>query len=326
MKSKLMVILRIAISLGMVTFLLWCMRGHFAHIKVTLFRANVTLFSCAVLFFMLNISILSMRLRLLFAGEGLKIPYGRVIQLTYIGYFFNNFMPTAVGGDIIKAYYANKQTGKTAKSVIAVFMDRFIGLFSFIYIAALALFMSWASAQVQLKIIVLSFALGWTVAFLIILHGAVAKVVLGVLSRLKLWTIGEKLSGAYRAAHEYKNKKKIILGVIGISVAAQGTYLFIVYLLARSIGSNVPFISVLLIMPIVAVVSMIPSLGGLGLREGAMVALFGPIIGSENAFSLSVLLLATLLIISLMGAVIYLFASQFKMRDVDVSALSTYNV
>ena len=95
----------------------------------------------------------------LFLGEGLKIPLGRVIQLSYIGYFFNNFMPTAVGGDIVKAYYAYKQTKKAAKSFISVFMDRFLGLFSFIFIAVFMLFISWKNIDIALRRIVLLFGL-----------------------------------------------------------------------------------------------------------------------------------------------------------------------
>ena len=71
---------------------------------------------------------------------------------------------------------------------------------------------------------------------------------------------------------------------------------------------------------------MLPSLGGLGLREGALVALLGPAIGTDSAFSVAILLLAMLLIMSLIGAVIYLSAAQFRIKGSDISKLEKYSV
>lgn len=326
MKAKFSVILRVVVSAGLIAFLLWSMREHFPRIAGTLARTNLFLFASAVLLFMANVIILSLRLKILLAGEDLPIAFGRVIQLSYIGYFFNNFMPTAVGGDIVKAYYAHKQTKKTAKSFIAVFMDRFIGLFSFVCIAAFALFLSWDKGGLVLKKIVFAFTAAGAAGFVIVLNSAVAKVILKALSKLKFRNLGSRLSKVYTAVHDYRNKKGLILSVIGISIVTQSIYFSVVYLLARSVGADILPTTVFLVMPIVSVVSMLPSLGGLGLREGAIVALFGPMIGAESAFSISILLLATLLAVSLAGAAIYLFAAQFKIKPGELSKLDSYSV
>lgn len=326
MKPKFSIVLRVAVSVGLVGFLLWSMRNNFPRIAGTLAHANLLLFSSAVLLFVFNVMILSVRLKLLFTGEGLPIPFGKVIQLSFIGYFFNNFMPTAVGGDIVKAYYAHRQTGQTAKSFISVFMDRFIGLFTFICLATLALILSWKNIDIGLKKIVLIFAFAGTAIFFIILNGSVAKVVLSMLSKFKLWNIGERISRVYRAAHEYKNKKGIIFAAIGVSLAAQSTYFLVVYLFSKSVGSGLHLGTIFLIMPIVCVITMLPSLGGLGLREGAIVAFFGPLMGTDKAFSMSILLLAMLLVLSLIGGLIYAFASQFKIKKAEIEKLETYSV
>lgn len=326
MKAKILVTLRVVISVGLVAVLLRSMRGHLPQIGDTLAKTNIFIFAFAAGLFIFNVIILSYRLKLLFAGEGLNIPQGKIIQLSFIGFFFNNFMPTAVGGDIVKAYYAHRETRETAKSFIAVFMDRFIGLFSFILIAALALLLSWKNIDLTLKKIILIFSLAGLAGFTVIMNDAVSKVLLGIFSRLKLWSVGEKLSKVYRAVHEYKNKKGLIAATVGVSIITQSAYFTVVYLLAEALGSGVSLKTVFLIMPIVSIVSMLPSLGGLGLREGAIVALFGPIIGNDKAFSVSVLLLATLLILSLIGGFIYVFASQFKIKKAEIEKLETYSV
>jgi len=65
--------------------------------------------------------------------------------------------------------------------------------------------------------------------------------------------------------------------------------------------------------------SLLPSINGLGLREGATVLLFGPLIGKTSAFAVSVLVIAMLLATSLVGGLIYAISPQFrvKLKDLD---------
>ena len=67
---------------------------------------------------------------------------------------------------------------------------------------------------------------------------------------------------------------------------------------------------ILLFMPLVSVVSMLPSINGLGIREGAIYFLFSPYVGQENAFALSLLWLFMLFLISLIGAITYIIFTQ----------------
>jgi glycosyltransferase 2 family protein len=315
MKGKIIAFTRILVSMGLVALLLWLMRGNFGQIRGTLAKTSL-----------LNMIAVSLRLKLLFIGEGLDISFGRVVELSFIGTFFNNFMPTAVGGDIVKVYYVFRHTKEMAKSFIAVFMDRFVGVFSFLLISMFVLMSPLVNIDIALKKLVFYFTFLGIAAFVIILNSAVEKVILRVLSKISLWNIGDHLSRVYRAVNEYRNKKGLILAVIGVSAISQCIYFYSVYLLGKSLGSGVLLKTVFLLMPIVSIVSMLPSLGGLGLREGALVALFGPIIGPDNALSISILLLATLLIMSIAGGLIYISAAQFKIKQADIKKIETYGI
>ncbi|RME85879.1 MAG: UPF0104 family protein [Planctomycetota bacterium] len=86
----------------------------------------------------ISISISIFRWQLLLRAQGIRIPYFKVLKLSFIGFFFNIFMPGAVGGDFIKAYYiAKKQEKKKTAAVTSVFVDRLVGLFSLLLLAAL---------------------------------------------------------------------------------------------------------------------------------------------------------------------------------------------
>ena len=327
MKAKLSILLRVLVSVGFLTFIAWNMRGQFPQIVSTLKSTNVLIFVTAVLIFMsVNISLMALRLYLLFSGEGLKVDFWKAFQLTYVGFFFNNFMPTAVGGDIIKAYYVQRQTGQPQKAFIAVFMDRFIGLFSFVGIAVIALVLAWDKIDPLIGKIIIGLAILSAVGFFFTLNAKVAEFLMKIFSKIKLWNLGKHISKIYMAIHDYKNKKAVMLGVVLVSIAAQCIYFTVIYLMTKSLSLSVPLVMIFLIMPIVCVVSLLPSLGGLGLREGAIVLLFSPIVGKDAAFSISILLLAMLFTLSIVGAIIHMSAVQFKIKKTDIEKVEKYQI
>jgi len=314
MKHGLSAFLRVLVSAILLAGLIFAMRHHLPGVAATLMKTNLVIFFAAVLLFAVNACVLAARLRLVFRGEGLLIPYSRTVQLTFVGYFFNNFMPTAVGGDLVKAYYAYAQTDQAGKSFIAVFMDRFIGVFSFIVIASIALLCSWNLINSSIKSAILLFAATGIIVIIVVLNSRIAGVVLGALSRLKLFNVGEKLSKIYRMVHEYRNKKNLLAVVAIISAIVQCSYFVVIFLFAASLGAGLNLRIIFLLMPIVSIISMLPSIGGLGFREGAIVLLFKDFIGSDNALAISILLLVTLLLTSAAGACFYAFAPQFKFK------------
>ncbi|MCG8407920.1 MAG: flippase-like domain-containing protein [Phycisphaerales bacterium] len=83
--------------------------------------------------------ILSWRLRLLLATQGIQISYVHTLLLTFAGNFFNFAMPGTTGGDLYKAYHIAKRTHKRTEGVTVVILDRAIGLISFLLIAVVAI-------------------------------------------------------------------------------------------------------------------------------------------------------------------------------------------
>jgi hypothetical protein len=53
----------------------------------------------------------TLRWRIVLRSMGMEIPYGQLVRYYLIGTFFNNFLPTAVGGDGAKIYYLGRQEG-----------------------------------------------------------------------------------------------------------------------------------------------------------------------------------------------------------------------
>ncbi len=308
MNKKISAILRIGISFGLLGLLFWLMRNEISEICVTISQSNLSLIAAGAGLFLIGTFLLGLRLKVIFKGENLDIKYSDALKLTFIGYYFNNFMPTAVGGDIIKGHYAAHRTQKKLQSYASVMMDRLIGLYTFLIVAAVALVFDKGRSDLPiLAPVVFTLVVAGVVLTVAITNIKVASFLKTVFSRLKLFGIGEKINSLYDIVHDYRNRSGIVFKAMLISIVAQSIYFVMIYLFFMALGHVVPLGNIFLIMPLVTFISMIPSLGGLGVREGALVAFFTPLTNKETAFAVSILVLFGLLFISLIGGIIYLW-------------------
>ncbi|MCX5715280.1 MAG: lysylphosphatidylglycerol synthase transmembrane domain-containing protein, partial [Candidatus Omnitrophica bacterium] len=126
-KKGLFNLLRIVISGGLLAFLIWMMRDSFGQVLETIKKADRVTISAGFLVFLAGMMLLGVRLHVIMKSQNIHLPLGRVIYLTFIGQFFSNFLPTAIGGDIVKAFYAARHTGKKLLTVTCIIMDRILG-------------------------------------------------------------------------------------------------------------------------------------------------------------------------------------------------------
>jgi len=77
-----------------------------------------------------------------------------------------------------------------------------------------------------------------------------------------------------------------------------------------------------LVTPLVSVASMMPSINGLGVREGAFVIFLGEFISKESAMAVSILFLSIVLIVSFIGGVLYLFSGKLYKVPIRVKEIS----
>jgi hypothetical protein len=298
------------------------MRDKYPQILKTFASTRIPVFLLGLLIFAFAASVASVRLKLLINAQGIAATFREALSLTFIGYFFNNFLPTSIGGDVVKAYYLSKNTDKKAGAYASVFVDRVIGLFTMIFMAFLALFLvEEGVVDSTLRYIIYAITFGSIVFTVLMTNKRLAQkfsFLFFIINPMK-----EKLRRVYEVIHRYQYQKTLILKSFLISFVSQVLFFTSLGVLAMSIGSRIPIKDLLIKMPIVSMMSLLPSINGLGLREGSTVVLFGPLIGSDKAFAMSILWLLVLLCISITGGLIYTFSPQFKikMKDIDEAEL-----
>lgn len=313
MNKNLFAFIRAAVSFALIAILLYVMRGKYNQILDALRGTNPAVFAIAFLAFIVAISLASVRLKLIIGIQDIPVTLMEAVSLTFIGYFFNNFLPTAIGGDVVKAYYLGKKTHHKMSAYTSIFVDRVMGLVTMMFMAFIALlFVKSGVIDPRLKYAIYAVSILSLSVIIIATNKAIAKKFAKVLFFLKPFE--DKLSRAYNVIHKYKNHNKLMVQSFLISIASQIFFFLTFGVLVISIGSKIDLIEIFVRTPIVSALSLLPSINGLGLREGSTVMLFGPLIGKTNAFAVSILMLVLLLMVSVIGGIAYALSPQFKVK------------
>ena len=294
------------------------MRDKYPQIIKVFASTNIPTLLLGVFFFIAAIFIASLRLEFIIEAQGIPVTFNESVSLTFIGYFFNNFLPTSIGGDVVKAYYLSHKThDNKAGAYASVFVDRLIGLVTMIFMAFVALFLVQEGVvDNTIKYIVYLITLGSIAAIIFMTNEKLARKFSFLLFIVK--PLKEKLKKLYGVIHKYKYQKTLMWKSFVISFISQILFFASFGVVALSIGSRIPVKDLLIKMPIISMMSLLPSINGLGLREGSTVALFGSLMGQDRAFTISILWLLVLLCVSVIGGIVYALSPQFKMRLKDI--------
>jgi glycosyltransferase 2 family protein len=316
-------ILRVLVSISFIALLVYLMRDDFPVIAKTLRGADKSLILLSTAIFMSTVFLLAWRLRIIFRSSGLQIRFGQAVNLTFIGYFFNNFLPTSVGGDIVKAMCAARITGEAVSSVTSVVMDRIFGLFTFVLIPSISILFLSSMGNPAVPVVVYSF-LGFSIfCFLLLFNRDLARRFHFVEAALNFVKLGQKFRKIYDGLHSFRNRKKIVFQSMLLSIVGQSVSIFVLYLVALSLGAErKTCIYFFILVPVVHLLSMLPSLNGLGIREGAYIYFLKGQIGADKAAALSILYLALLFFLSIIGGLIYLLKPGYHIRFKKQSGMS----
>jgi uncharacterized protein (TIRG00374 family) len=312
-------LVKIAISVVLITIVLrtFDVRGvvaHFAKVDVTTLLVAVAL--------ALAIALLhTLRWLAVVNANGSTLTFKTALQVVLIGHFFNQALPSSVGGDALRvwcAYRAGLTFGAAANTVI---IDRAITLLSLLLLSAAGLpwlfdIVTDPVARWALSTVICAGVAGFG-AFLALkrLPSAVTR-----------WRAVRALLDLAALARKVVFNPRYALPALLLSVLSFVGFAVIVYCLARAMQLDVRLLDCILLVPPVILVTVVPiSIAGWGVREGAMVVAFGFIdVPASAAFAVSVLFGLTLAAASLPGSLIW-WLSGYSVRNVaaNTAALET---
>jgi uncharacterized protein (TIRG00374 family) len=167
--------------------------------------------------------------------HGANGKIGRLLRILCIAFFFNNFLPTAIGGDAYRAYRTFGNTQRPAHAISTVVVERLLGIFALIFIGYLcAIYLALFGSFVHQDWIVLALALIAVGAVLLILAWRMRlPLIAKILEKLSR---APKLEPFFHSIQTIKKNRHHIFGLIGLSLLFQATAVFTVSLMFASIG------------------------------------------------------------------------------------------
>jgi uncharacterized protein (TIRG00374 family) len=303
----LLTIARVVIGLGLIVILFWAL--DIKEILLNIRAVNGVYLLYAAIPYLIFILVSAWRWQVLLDFRKFNIPFGRTLVIYFISLFFNNFLPTTVGGDMMRVVYTMKD--RRADSLATVIVDRilgFIGLFIFALIAVFYLLIIRNDTEF-LPFMVVGLCIVVLVTYVFFSEKAY-NMISPLISKLRIMKLGERLNRLHEAGTEFGGAWGTITLCIVHSVIIQATLAIAPFFVLLGMGyTGVGIIPFFIYVPIINVISMIPvSLNGLGVRENSYVLLFSRVgLGGELSLAMSLLSFFIIFVYSLIGGVLFLF-------------------
>jgi len=290
---------------------------------------NKPIFALAIGFYVVAQLIFVARWSLLLKVQSISIGFWPAVRLHFLGLFYNNCLPGAIGGDLPRAWYVTKHTDKKLEAALSVFVDRVIGLIGMLLMAfGCYWFIPEESREEGFNFTFeLNFfrRLAEYKSVFIWLGAVFAIVIVLVVSNNRgrnLLKRGFNLIGRHGASSLNKVRQSIriychkwpaIVGALLLTFCCQGMTVMAMWLVGREIGIDVPTKYYFIFFPISWLLGAVPiSVGGLGIMEGWLKMMFmrvGTMSGGD-ALALALCQRLIFLITSLPGAIIHLIGAH----------------
>lgn len=317
-RKRLSTVAKAAISLLIIWFLL--SRVDLAPVGARLARLGPLKILLGLFPLVTQLVIAAERWRLVCRQLGVTLRFLTGLQIVAIGAFFNQTLPSAVGGDAMRVWLLARERVGLGKAVNTVLCDRVLALVVLIGLTAttLPLFYEHVESPAA-RVAVTIFALTGLAGFAVFLVAGpwVARL-------LQRWTVSRPFGELAIDFHRLFSASIATVTLIGWSLAIHLLTILSAWLIARLLAVDVNLLDCLIVMPPIVLITMLPiSIAGWGLREGAMVVGFGMVgVASADALAISICFGLANIVTALPGGVLWLRDRGHQASMTDANRIS----
>lgn len=299
-------LLRASISAVLLVYLL--SRADLASIWTTVRSADPLWLGVAFALHVPGYLISAVRWRLLLLTQRIRVPLRLLLDSYLVGTFFNQLLPTTVGGDVVRVYDTTRYSQAPEASLLAVVVERLTGILALGVFALFGLFVSVQRvAGVRLTgIVVLMLGLTF-VPLWFVWSPRRSEPVLRLFRRLGGRRLEALIGRVEQALTLFGGAKGSLVVVLALAFLLQITVVVHFYLIARALALGLPLSFFLLVVPVATVVIMLPvSINGIGVREGVYALFFAEFgVPVSGAVAFAWLGFAMVLAYGAVGGVLY---------------------
>jgi glycosyltransferase 2 family protein len=210
--------------------------------------------------------------RLMVNTAGAGLSYLQAARCYFAGLFGSLFLPSLIGGDLVRAALAMRYGKTKAGVLLGSVIDRMVDFAGLALLAIAGALLVPGALQPQSR---RAFLWLGTAAILgaAVVAGIVAVTPIGRLS----FRMRRRAASLRRAARSMAQRPRAMLAALSISVVAQLSFIGLSIQLAEACGLHLPFRVWLFAWPLAKLSAAIPiTQGGIGVREAALAALLVP--------------------------------------------------
>lgn len=250
------------------------------------------------------------RWSLLLRAQHVNAPARLLSESFWVAMFFNNFLPSNIGGDVVRIADTSKITGSRTLATTVVLVDRLLGLFALLAVGALgAAAAGWMGLEVP--------GAGWleaaaiaSIAVAVPLFAA-PKLLDAALAPLRAWGhpwVLQKAAQLQDAFARFRAQPSSLVGALVGAVVVQLVIVIFYTLAARSLAVPLPLLIAGVLVPVSLAVQMAPvSINGFGVREAVFSFFFVRVgLGVEAAVAVSLLGTLLIMLFSMGGGALFL--------------------
>ena len=307
MKRSALLVAKIAVSIALLAYMLSTTDLDALQRRV---RAGDTfLLALAMALYALILAISTWRWRVLLEAQGFTIPLAHLSGSYLVATFFNNFLPSNIGGDVVRVRDSSRLTGSTTTSLAVVVIDRILGLGA-LYVLALAAFVTGGPTMRGLagaRSVLLALGLVFGGLAYVFFRPGIARRVVSASGLARLpWAL-KRFETVQAAVHVYRAQVQAVwLAFLG-SLALWTIVVYYYFTVARALRIPLPLSACFLMVPLCTLVQTVPiSFNGWGIRESVFILYFHQVgLGKDSALAFSLVGAGLVVLMSLSGAIVW---------------------
>jgi glycosyltransferase 2 family protein len=310
-------LLAIEIAVSIVLLAVLFSRVDVAALWASARRASTAWLLVALGLYLMNVLLSTWRWRLLLDAQGVSVPSKTLFSSYLVAFFFNNFLPSIIGGDVVRIRDTARPAQSKTLATTVVLMDRVLGLMGLVLVAALGATIAWttrghAAPPVWPSWLWAGFVAGAAAMLPAVLSPSGVARVLQPLARLHPEWVGERIQRLTSALARFRDRPGALAGCFTGAVVVQTS--LVAYYLAVVYALNIPitFWDLAVIVPLSFIIQMLPiSLNGFGVREATFSLYFSRLgLPIQSALLMSLMATGLMMLFSLSGAAVYLTRSR----------------
>jgi len=296
-------VVRVVLSVGMLAVLVTRLHGRSSGLRSIRQAGSIGLVVVACGVTLIGIFLSAVRWQRVLHALELPARIGTLLRHYLAGQFVGNFLPSTIGGDVLRVSRLASNEVETSASFASVVLERMSG---WIVLPVMSLVGLAVNPTLVRLVPASKGAIAMCLATLALLAGVLVLAAHpnlgGRLASREGWL--RFMGAVHLGLDRFRHQPWAAMEVITAGFAYQLSIVLAAFIGGHALGLHVGWTAMLAFVPVVAIVQVLPiTLSGLGVREGALVLFLGPLgVSTSSAIALGLLLYLMNLVVSLLGA------------------------